>query len=105
MFLTKLKDSQVSIGICGLLKRDYLDDIDIGFAFLPRFRGKGYAVEAASAVIDYGKQSLALSRIVAITQPNNVKSIKLLNKLGFKFERMVCFSGEELNLELHAKKI
>ena len=84
LYLTKLKEGGVSIGICGLLKRDYLEDVDIGFAFLPQFRGKGYALESAAAVIAYGKETFGLHRIVAITQSDNISSIKILKKLGFE---------------------
>ena len=71
MLIVKLKDGDISIGTCGLLKRDYLDDLDLGFAFLPRFRGKGYAFEAASATISYGKENLGMKRILAFTDADN----------------------------------
>jgi RimJ/RimL family protein N-acetyltransferase len=77
------------IGICGILKRETLDDVDLGFAFLPGFRGKGYAVEAAKATLAYGRDELGLSRIVAITSKDNERSGKLLEKIGFRFERMI----------------
>jgi [ribosomal protein S5]-alanine N-acetyltransferase len=100
LYLTKLKGEGVPIGICGLVKRDYLEDVDIGFALLPNFRGKGYAYESASAVMEYGKRTLGLNRIVAIASPDNYASAKLLEKLGFNFERMVKLSddGESVNL-------
>ena len=79
----------VPMGLCGLIKRDGLDDVDIGFAFLPDFRAAGFASEAALAVMAYGKNQLKLTRIVGITAQENISSIKLLKKLGFKFERMV----------------
>lgn len=79
----------VPMGLCGLIKRDGLDDVDIGFAFLPDFRAAGLASEAALAVMAYGKNQLKLTRIVGITAQENISSIKLLKKLGFKFERMV----------------
>ncbi len=80
------------IGICGLIKRAGLDDVDIGFAFLPDFRAKGYAYEAAAAVMAYGKNVLGLKRIVAITSADNHASGKLLEKLGLPFERMIRLS-------------
>jgi RimJ/RimL family protein N-acetyltransferase len=89
LYLTELKVDRVPIGICGLIKREHLEDVDIGFAFLPRFWGNGYAHESASAVMAHGKTALGLDRIVAITSPDNHGSIKLLEKLGFDFERMV----------------
>ena len=100
LYLTELKGEGIPIGICGLIKRDSLEDVDIGFAFLPKFWGKGYAYESASAVMAYGKGSFGLNRIVAITTPDNYDSAKLLEKLGFNFERMVKLSddSEEVNL-------
>jgi len=89
LYLTKLKDGGVPIGICGLLKRETLQDVDIGFAFLPEFWSKGYAYEAASAVMDYGLNDLGINRIGAVTLPDNHKSIKLLEKLELRFEKMV----------------
>lgn len=95
LYLTELKGKGAPIGMCGLLKRDSLKDVDIGFAFLPGFRGQGYAYEAASAVLAYGKHTLGLERIVAIVSPGNDSSIKLLGKLGFQFEQMLTLSGRD----------
>jgi len=75
------------IGICGLLKRPVLDDVDLGFALLPQFRREGYAFEAASAVVDYARDIVRLDRVVAITNPGNDASVRLLEKLGFAFEQ------------------
>jgi len=100
LYLTELKEAGASIGICGLIKRDGLEDVDIGFAFLPKFLAKGYAYEAANAVMVYGKAVLDLNRIVAITSPDNEASAKLLEKLGLRFERMILLSegAEEVRL-------
>jgi len=100
LYLTELKDEGVPVGMCGLIKRDSLEDVDIGFAFLPKFCGKGYAYESASAVMAYGKITFGLHRMVAITTPDNDGSARLLEKLGFNFERMVKLSddGEEVCL-------
>ncbi len=95
LYLTELKGEGTPIGMCGLIKRDSLKDVDIGFAFLPNFRGQGYAYEAASAVLAYGKNTLGLERIVAIVSPGNDSSIKLLGKLGLQFEQMVVLSGRD----------
>jgi RimJ/RimL family protein N-acetyltransferase len=81
-----LKQDGTPIGICGLLKRETLTDVEIGFAFLPEFRRQGYAFEAATAVLEYGRIKLGISRIVAILTPDNLASRKLLCKLGFEFE-------------------
>lgn len=87
LYLTERKSDGVPMGICGLIKRDSLADIDIGFAFLPQFRGCGYGYEAALATMAYGKSTLRLKRIVGITSPDNLSSIKLLEKIGLKYER------------------
>lgn len=100
LYLVELKDGGIPIGLCGLIKRDGLDDVDIGFAFLPEYRTKGYAHEAASATMEYGKDALGLKRIVAITSPDNEASGKLLEKLGLRFEQMIRLSenAEEVRL-------
>ncbi|MFD2936894.1 GNAT family N-acetyltransferase [Spirosoma flavum] len=96
-YLVKLKSSGVSIGLCGLLKRDTLDDIDIGFAFLPDYIGKGYGYESATAVMTYARDVLGATRIVGITSPTNQNSIRLLEKLGLRFEKKIILrtDGEE----------
>lgn len=86
--LVALKDSHTQIGMCGLLKREDLPDPDIGFAFLPAFWNKGYAFEVAAAVLKDARERLKLDRILAIVNPDNDASIKLLQKLGFKFQRI-----------------
>lgn len=100
LYLAELKDAGSPIGICGLVKRDSLEDVDIGFAFLPGFWGHGYALESAAAVIAYAKDTLGLTRLVAVTSPDNHASIKLLEKLGLGFERLVRLSddGPEISL-------
>jgi RimJ/RimL family protein N-acetyltransferase len=102
LYLTQLKDGGVPIGICGLLKRDGLDDVDLGFAMLPQFRRKGYTFEAASAVLDYGKSVLGFKQIVAITQSENVASIRILEKLGMTFEKMIRLAEDEEEIKLFA---
>jgi len=87
LYLVELQDDATPVGICGLLKRDYLADVDVGFALREQFRGKGYALEAAQAVMRHGHEVLGLRRIVAITAPHNHASIKLLQRLGLRFER------------------
>lgn len=95
LYLTALKSDGRPIGICGLIKREALEDVDIGFAFLPQFRANGYAFESATAVMAYGNGVLGLSRIVAITSPDNEQSAKLLERLGFRFERMIALSDDD----------
>ncbi len=98
LFVTELKGSGTPAGICGLIKRDNLEDVDIGFAFLPAFRGRGFAYEAAAAALEYGKRECGLQKIVAITSLDNDASGRLLERLGLRFERTIQFSGEELKL-------
>lgn len=89
MWLVELRETGEPIGICGLLKREALADVDLGFTFLERFWSRGYAFEAASAAIDYGWNVAKLPRIIAITATHNASSQRLLAKLGLRFERMV----------------
>ncbi|WP_410982732.1 GNAT family N-acetyltransferase [Bacillus cereus] len=106
LFLVERKEDHVPIGICGLVKRDTLEDVDIGFAFLPQYWDKGYAYEATSAVMTYGKDTLGLNRIVAITTQDNHASAKLLKKVGLQFERLIQFPNdpEKLNLFVFDKQ-
>ena len=98
--LVQRRDGGEPVGICGLLKRDWLEDVDLGFALRPPFWGRGYAFEAASAVLAHGREQLGLRRIVAVTSLGNEPSIQLLGKLGFRFERIARFAegGSELRL-------
>jgi [ribosomal protein S5]-alanine N-acetyltransferase len=87
-------------GICGLVKRDGLADVDVGFAFLSRHCSKGYAAESASAVLLHARQVLRLQRIVAITSPENWGSIAVLEKIGLRFERMIRLADQGPELKL-----
>ena len=98
LFAVEVKASGECAGICGLIKRDGFDYVDLGFAFLPRFRGAGYAFEASTAVIADGSERFGVRRVVAIVSPGNQASTRLLAKLGFRFERNVDFHGESLEL-------
>jgi RimJ/RimL family protein N-acetyltransferase len=102
LYLVELKQSGESIGICGLVKRESLADVDVGFAFLPRFWSKGYAFESASAVKAHGLETLRLPRVVAIANPDNEGSIRVLEKIGLRFERMVSVSDDEPLIKLYA---
>lgn len=104
LYLVTVKETGVRTGICGLLKRETLPDVDVGFAFLPAFRSKGYATESASAVVAYGRDVLGLRRIVAITTPDNEGSIHVLEKIGFRFERMIRLADEGPALTLFASE-
>ena len=105
LWLVELRDSKAPIGICGLVKRDSLPDVDVGFAFLPRFRSMGYAYESASAVVSYAMDVVGLKRLVAITNPDNVGSIKVLEKIGLKFDRMIRLSEAEPEIKLFASDV
>jgi RimJ/RimL family protein N-acetyltransferase len=85
LYLVALKDSGRPIGMCGLLKRNHVPDVDLGYALLPEFWGLGYAIEAAAAVLDFGRRSLGLRRASALVAPDNTRSITLLTNLGFAF--------------------
>ncbi|HSS78918.1 MAG TPA: GNAT family N-acetyltransferase [Thermoanaerobaculia bacterium] len=89
LYLVVLKDSLQPVGICGLLKRDQFPDADLGYAFLPEFWSRGFAYEAASAVVGYGQRSLKLPKLIALVAPGNSPSIKLLEKLGFTYSGQV----------------
>ena len=82
----ELRESGRPIGICGLIKRETLDSVDLGYSVLERFSGQGYAFEAATAVMDYGRNALGLPKIVGVTAPDNRVSIRLLEKLGLKYD-------------------
>lgn len=100
LYLMELKDEGTSIGTCGLIKRDVLEDVDIGFAMLPVYAGKGYAYEAATAIMDFAKETLKLPRLVAITLQQNSNSIRLLEKLGMSYNRMIRIPMEAEELKL-----
>ena len=95
LFRVERREDGAVIGICGLIKRDTLDDVDIGFAFLPAFRAQGYAREAAQATLEYARNALKLPRVVAIVSPANAASAKLLEKIGLAFERRLKLSAAD----------
>lgn len=95
-----LKDGGRAIGLCGLLKRDSLPDVDLGFAFLPDWWSQGYAFEAAAAVMEHARRVLGLRRIVAITAVDNAASARLLQKLGFVFEQLLELRPGEAPVKL-----
>lgn len=102
LYRVELRDAQTPIGICGLVKREALDDVDIGFAFLPAFWSKGYAFESAAAVMRYAQDVIGLNRIAAIVSPDNDRSIGVLNKLGLRFERLITWPEDGSELKLYA---
>jgi RimJ/RimL family protein N-acetyltransferase len=97
-WVVKLKDEQILVGVISFIKRKYLDNFDIGFAFLPEHNGKGYAYEAASEVLAMASKMPEHATVVATTIPGNTNSVKLLNKLGLHFEKEIEVDNEKLNL-------
>jgi RimJ/RimL family protein N-acetyltransferase len=102
LYLVELKAGRIPIGMCGLIKRDSLVDVDVGFAFLPAYRGHGHAHESAAAVLAHGKRDFGLKRIVAIASPGNAKSTGLLEKLGMRIEKKVKLDGDDHDVVLYA---
>ncbi|HEY8507733.1 MAG TPA: GNAT family N-acetyltransferase [Steroidobacteraceae bacterium] len=105
LYLTVRKSDGVAVGMCGLLKRDALPEADIGFAFFPEFWSHGYARESASAVMEHARRVHGLTRILAIVSPDNERSIRLLHRLGMRFESTVRLSMEAPELKLFAADI
>lgn len=95
-----LKDGS-AIGMCGLFKREVLEDVDLGFALLSRHRGSGYAAEAAAAVLAWGREVLGLRRVAAITAPDNAASGRVLERVGMRFERMLPLPGDAGGVKLY----
>jgi len=100
LYKVELKEDGTPMGMCGLLKRESLPEVDIGFAFFPRFWGQGYARDAALAVLSHGRTKSGLKRVLAIVDPDNHNSIKLLEKLGFGFQRRVRMPGAAADIRL-----
>lgn len=103
-YLVELKVDGRPIGICGLAKRDFLDDVDIGYAFLPEYGGQGYAYEAAQGVLAHARE-LGLKRLVATVVPENAASIRLLEKLGLRLERTIQTPDNGYALQLFGMTI
>ncbi len=101
LFCVELKETRTAIGTCGLLKRDFLAVNDIGYAFLPEFRSKGYAHEAVAGVLEHSKQEFGLSEIAAFVNPDNAPSIRLLGKLGFNYKKMMTLPDTQKDVKLY----
>ena len=104
-YLVELKATGVKTGMCGLVKREGLDDVDIGFALLPQYENKGYAYESSMAVIQYAKNKLKINKLAAITMPSNFTSVKLLEKLGMKFDKKISLPGDPEELFLYKMEL
>jgi ribosomal-protein-alanine N-acetyltransferase len=95
LWLVERRSDAASIGMCGLLKRDTLEQPDLGFALLAQWRGQRYAREAAAATLTHAHTQLAMPRVLAITSPDNTASADVLRDIGMRFERCVRLKGEE----------
>lgn len=104
LWLVALKETLQPIGMCGLLKRDQLPDVDLGYAFLPEFWSSGYAHESARAALDWAR-ARRIPRIVAIVSQGNAPSIRLLEKLGFAFERLTVMSPGAPDVALYGLRL
>jgi len=96
-----LRGTDIPIGMAGILKRDFLEDVDLGYAFLPEYCGQGYAYEAAAAVIEYAFNVLKSGKVVAIVSETNQASIKLLKKLGFRKNGLIKYPGDDSEVRLY----
>ncbi|HEX7316187.1 MAG TPA: GNAT family N-acetyltransferase [Pyrinomonadaceae bacterium] len=105
LWLVAAKDEKVPVGICGLVKRKELNVVEVGYAFLPPFRSRGYAFEAATAVKSYARDALGLPRLYAVVNPDNAVSIRVLEKLGMKYERPVRLLGEDSDISLYSTEL
>lgn len=97
-WVVRLQDGRQPIGVITFMKRDYLEHYDIGFAFLSRFAKQGYAFEATAAVLHEVSSNLTDTHILAVTIPENTSSIRLLEKLGFSYDRELIRDAEKLLL-------
>ena len=100
LLLTRLKVDGSPIGICGLVKRETLQDADLGFAFKPAYWGQGYAFESSAAVMEHARHVLGLERVVGITDPANRGSIRVLQKVGMRFVRMLQLEEDDEAVKL-----
>lgn len=104
-YLTFLKANNTPLGICGLVKRDFLEHVDIGFAFLPQHEGKGYGYESASAIMIYAQTTLGIKIITAITNSDNKRSIALIEKIGLRFQKMILLPEETEEIMLFSNQL
>ncbi|HSO59046.1 MAG TPA: GNAT family N-acetyltransferase [Paenisporosarcina sp.] len=102
LYLVELKESETPVGICGLIQRDFLKDVDLGFAILSPYWGRGFAFEAAQATLKYGNETLGYHRIAGFTSLDNEKSANLLLKLGMTEEGNIKFASTSEDIRLFA---
>jgi RimJ/RimL family protein N-acetyltransferase len=101
LFLVERRTDGAPMGLCGLIRRDTLPDVDIGFALAGAYRGEGYAFEAAAATLRYAREVAGLERVVAIAMPGNHASTRLLERLGMRFERTIEFGPQSEKLSCY----
>jgi RimJ/RimL family protein N-acetyltransferase len=102
---TARKSDGVPVGMCGLLQRDILPDVDIGYAFLPAHWGQGFAYEAADATLRHGARRFGLRRVIGVVSEGNANSIRVLEKLGMSFERMYPMRADEPEVRLYGRSL
>ncbi len=88
LYVMERKQDCRALGLCGLIRRDFLPDVDIGYAIRPEHFGQGYTFEAAQAVLQLARGPLGITRVLGLTAPGNINSIRLLNKLGLRFQEI-----------------
>jgi RimJ/RimL family protein N-acetyltransferase len=102
LYAVERREDGALIGMCGLIKRDTLDDVDIGFAYLPAYRAQGYAREAAAATLAHARDALGMKRVVAIVSPANHASARLLERVGLRYESAVRTAADRDPIDLFA---
>lgn len=102
MYVVQITETQERIGLCGLVFREQLTHPDIGYAYLQKYQGNGYAKEAASAFINYIKAKKEFQKILAICQPQNLASISVIEAMGFKYEKVFRLVGEDKDLNYYS---
>ncbi len=100
-YIVRLKEDNTPLGMCGLIKREWMDYVEIGFAFLTKYRGNGYAIESSIAIKKHAKEYLKIPKLSAITEVNNDRSGNLLEKLGFEYNSLITYPGENKKCKLY----
>jgi ribosomal-protein-alanine N-acetyltransferase len=105
LWLLSRRDDGAPLGMCGLLKRDTLPDVDVGYALLPQFWGQGYALEAVQATLRHAASKFGLKRVIGVVSEGNAASIRVLEKAGMRFERMVSMQPGEPEIRLYGRAL
>lgn len=105
LWRTSRKSDGTPMGMCGLLKRDSLPDVDVGYAYLPAYWGAGFAFEAASAALRHGARQFGLRRVIGVASQGNAASIRVLEKLGMRFEQMYAMRPCEPEVRLYGRSL